>query len=306
MSTPIIDLTELFGLSGRGDAPGRLLGKLETANHTGSVKDRPVERMLRDPRVAGAHTLVEATGGNTGISLAVAGSMLGKRVIVTMSRKMSPGKVRQMEEAGAEVILCPLVGLDSPANFINVARQLGEAEGHWYVDQFNNPANVEAHYETTGPELLEQVRDLDAFVAGAGTGGTLTGAGRALKERNPGIDVVLADPAGSTLGPHLRGEETEPAPYLVEGIGGDFLPPLLDFGVLDTAYQVDDAEAAAHLRTLAAAAIDVGSSSGTTVGAALAYLRDHPGATVCALLADSGDRYAETWRNQAWLTDHGL
>lgn len=301
MTTPIRDVSVAF------DAPGTLLVKLETENLTGSVKDRPVEAMLQSPAAAAAHTLVEATGGNTGISLAVAGAKLGKRVIVTMSRKMSPGKVRQMEAAGAEVILCPLVGLDSPANFINVARSLADAEGHWYVDQFNNPDNVRAHYETTGPEILEQTGgDLDAFVAGAGTGGTLTGAGRALKEHNRDIDIVLADPVGSILAGRVRGEEVAPGPYLVEGIGGDFLPPLLDFGVLDAAYEIDDAEALRHLRTLDAAGISAGSSSGAAVGAGLAYLRDHPGRTVCVLIADAGDRYTDTWHDPGWLAEHGL
>lgn len=301
MATPIQDLSELF------EVQGRLLGKREDAGPTGSVKDRPVERMMLSPQAAAAHTLVEATGGNTGISLAVAGVRAGKRVIVTMSRKMSPGKVRQMEDAGAEVILCPLVGLDSPANFINVAHTLGEAEGHWYVDQFHNPANVAAHYEGTGPEILEQVGDdLDAFVAGAGTGGTLTGIGRALKERLPDVDIVLADPVGSVLADHLRGHEGIGGSYLVEGIGGDFLPELLDFSVLDAAYQVDDKEAAQHVRTLHEAGIEVGSSSGTTVGAAIAYLAEHPGRTVVALLADAGDRYTDTWHDPAWLAAHGL
>lgn len=301
MTTPVVDLTEVFGVE------GTLLAKLENESRTGSVKDRPVRWMVDDPRIDQAHTVVEASGGNTGISLAVAGRELGKRVIITMSRKMSPGKVRRMEEAGAEVVLCPCVGLDSPANFINVAQRLGAEEGVWYVDQFNNPANVAAHAEGTGPEILAQVGDgLDCFVAGAGTGGTLTGVGRALKRRRPGIEIVLADPVGSILAAHLRGEQVEGGPYLVEGIGGDFLPPLLDFDVLDGAYEIDDLESAAHLAVLREAGIRVGSSSGTAIGAALAYLRDNPGRTVCALLADAGDRYLETWQDEDWLTGHGL
>ncbi len=301
VATRVVDLTGLF------EVEGTILAKLENENATGSVKDRPVRRMLDSPRMAGAHTLVEASGGNTGLSLAVAGRDLGKRVVVTMSRKMSPGKVHQMEAAGAEVVLCPCVGLDSPEHFITVARELGELEGHWYVDQFNNPDNVAAHAETTGPELLEQVGDrLDCFVAGAGTGGTLTGVGRVLKAHRPGIDVVLADPVGSILAAHLRGEPEVGGSYLVEGIGGDFLPPLLDFDVLDGAYEVGDVEAAAHLDTLRGAGIDVGSSAGTAIGAAVAYLWEHPGRTVCALLADAGDRYRETWHDEEWLADHGL
>lgn len=298
MTTPIVDLSAAL------KASGTLLVKVETANPTGSVKDRPVEYLLRDPAAAQAETLVEASGGNTGLSLAVRGRELGKKVIVTMSEKMSPGKVRQMEEAGAEVILCPPAAVDSEEHFITVARRIGERQGHWYVDQFNRDANVTAHRETTGPEIIEQVGDaLDAFVAGAGTGGTLTGVGQALKAWRPEVDIVLADPAGSILAGHLEGRPVESAPYLVEGIGGDFLPPLLDFDVLDVAYEVDDVEAAQHLETLSAAGYRVGPSSGVTIGAALAYLRERPGRTACALLADDADRYLETWYDAAWLTE---
>lgn len=298
MTTPIVDLSALLG------APGTLLAKLENANPTGSVKDRPVAYLLEDPAADEAETLVEASGGNTGLSLAVRGRELGKKVIVTMSEKMSPGKVRQMEDAGAEVILCPPAAVDSDEHFITVARHIGERPGHWYVDQFNRDANVTAHRETTGPEIIEQCGEaLDCFVAGAGTGGTLTGVGQALKAWRPDVDIVLADPAGSILAGQLAGRSVESAPYLVEGIGGDFLPPLLDFDVLDVAYEVDDVEAAQHVGTLSAAGYRVGPSSGVTIGAALAYLGEHPGRTACALLADDADRYLETWYDAAWLAE---
>lgn len=298
MPTPIVDLTSCL------DAPGTLLAKVETANPTGSVKDRPVDYLLRDPAVDRAQTLVEASGGNTGLSLAVRGRELGKRVIVTMSQKMSPGKVHQMEQAGAEVILCPPAAVDSDEHFITVARRLGEREGHWYLDQFNRHANVAAHREGTGAELIDQVGDvLDCFVAGAGTGGTLTGVGQAFAAWRPEVDIVLADPVGSILAGHLQGRSVDSAPYLVEGIGGDFLPPLLDFDVLDLAYEINDREAAQHLRTLSAAGHRVGPSSGVAVGAALAYLREHPGRTACALLADDADRYLETWYDEDWLAE---
>lgn len=296
MPTPLLDLTAAF------DAPGTLLAKLETDNATGSVKDRPVDYLLRRPEVAAAETLVEASGGNTGLSLAHAGRRMGKRVIVTMSRKMSAEKVRRMEEAGAEVVLCPLVDADSPDHFIATARRLAEPENHCYLDQFDHPANVRAHYETTGPEIVEQAgRPIDAFVAGVGTGGTISGVGRALKERRRATEIVLADPKGSILAGLVNGEPTEEGAYLVEGIGGDFLPALLDLDVVDVAYQVTDREAARHVRTLRALGHSVGGSSGVAIGAALAYLNDHRGATVCTLVADGGDRYPDTWDDPAWL-----
>lgn len=293
--TPVIDMAPALGLR------GELWLKREDANPTGSVKDRPVQALLARPEVAAAETLVEASGGNTGIALAVAGRAEGKRVVVTMSRKMSAQKVTSMEQAGAQVVLCPMVGPDDPEHFIAVARRLGSRPGCLYLDQFGRDENTASHEFGTGVELLTQVPHLDAFVAGVGTGGTITGVGRALKSTDASRRVVLADPVGSILADLVEGTPPQPGPYLVEGIGGDVHPELLDLSVVDEAVRVSDAEAARLVLLLREQGIAAGGSTGLAVAAAAAWLRKHPGSSVATLVADGADRYPISWGAESWL-----
>lgn len=294
----------------------RLLAKCEFMNPTGSIKDRIAAAMIDAAEATGQitpgrTTLVEATGGNTGVSLAVLGARRGYRVICTMSDKMAPEKASFMEAAGAEVVLCRYnLAPDDENTFLNTARRLGERPGHFYVNQFANEHNLRAHYATTGPEVWRQTEGrVDALVAGAGTGGTLMGAGRYLREQKPGVRIVLADPEGSILADEVDGVPPRPSSYLAEGVGGDFVPPLFDRTLVDEAVRVPDRESAAMcLRLLREEGLFVGSSSGLAVAAALRCMDRLPGSgrTVVAVLGDGGNRYASTWFTPEWRAAKGI
>ncbi|AEE44455.1 PLP-dependent cysteine synthase family protein [Cellulomonas fimi] len=305
-STPVVDLTGLLPDARRG----RLLAKCEHLNPTGSIKDRPVRRMLRDLGPAGAtHTLVEATGGNTGLSLALMGRALGYRVVLTMSSKMGPEKVRMLRAAGAEVEICPVEAEPGSAeHFIERARRRGRAPGCLYLNQFENASNWRAHHDETGPEIVADVGGrIDSFVCAAGTSGTLTGVARWLRRSSPGTRVVLADPHGSVLAPAVVGRSAVGEPYLAEGIGGDFVPPLFDPSLVDESVVVTDADALRWQRRLVRAGLFVGSSSGVNVAAAADHLSRQPPddeRVVVTLLCDSGDRYVSTWLDDAWTAEH--
>ena len=268
-------------------------------NPGGSVKDRIAVAIVDDAERRGVlrpgATLVEATAGNTGMGLALVAAARGYRLVCVMPEKMSMDKRTALAALGAEVVMTPNAPPESPDNFQNVARRLAEERGWFLTDQFCNPANVRAHEETTGPEILEQCGGkIGAFVAGAGTGGTITGVGRFLKRRVPGARIVLADPVGSGLARWVvDGVVGADAPYAVEGIGTSKPPEILDRTVIDAAESIPDDESFATARRLwREEGLFVGGSAGTAVAAALRLAaRGDIREPIVALLPDSWDRY---------------
>ena len=294
-----------------------MLGKAEIFNPGGSVKDRigvaMIEAAERSGQLRPGGVIVEATSGNTGIGLALAAAVKGYRCIFTMPDKMSQEKARLLRALGAEVIITPTaVAPDHPDNYIMKGRAIAASlENAIFADQHYNPVNPEAHYRTTGPELWTQTDGkITHFVCAPGTGGTVSGAGRYLKEKNPAVKVVAGDPAGSIYrdyaATHVKGEG---APYKVEGIGGDKIPTSLHFDVVDEWITVSDAEAMAMTRRLAREeALFCGGSTGVNLVAALEVARrlDDPAACVVVVLADTGERYLSKVYNDEWLRENQL
>ena len=280
----------------------RIYAKCEHLNPGGSVKDRLALAIVQDAEAQGhlqpGATLVEATAGNTGLGLALMAAVRGYRLVCVLPEKMSQDKRTALKAAGAEVIVTPNAPLDSPDNFRNVAARLAREKGWFLTDQFAHPANPRIHEETTGPEVLAQVPDLVAFVAGAGTGGTLTGVGRFFRREKPSVRMVLADPLGSGLADWVETGTVGPdGAYQLEGIGSSQPPPNLDRDSLDEVERVSDEESFAVARRLIREeGLLVGGSSGTAVAAALRVARRLDGPVV-ALLPDSWDRYL----SREWL-----
>jgi cysteine synthase len=270
------------------------------------VKDRIAVAIIDDAESRGVlprgGTLIEATAGNTGVGLALVAASRGYQLVCVMPEKMSLDKRRQLETLGARVVITPNKPPADPENFQRVAERMAKENGWFLTDQFRNPANVRAHEMTTGPEILEQTGGkIGAFVAGAGTGGTITGAGRFLKGSIPGVKIVLADPVGSALADWVRTGKLGPdGNYAVEGIGSSQPPEILDRTVIDSAESVSDDESFAMTRRLIREeGLLVGGSAGTAVVAAL---RIAAGGTVngpvVVVLPDSWDRY----RSCAWMS----
>jgi cystathionine beta-synthase len=286
-----------------------LVVKVEFLNPGGSVKDRPAVSMIdaaeRDGVLKPGGTLVEPTSGNTGIGLAMVAALRGYRVIAVMPDKMSREKIDTLRAFGAEVVVCPTdVPPDSPRSYYRVADRLTEEiDGAFQPNQYFNAANPEAHYRSTGPEIWRQTSGLIThFVVGVGTGGTISGAGRYLKEQNPGIEVVGADPEGSLY----SGGPVHP--YRVEGIGEDFWPDTLHRDVVDRYIRVSDRDSfIAARRLVAREGLFAGGSSGTALCAALQVARelDDPGALVVTLLPDGGRPYLSKVFNDHWMREHG-
>jgi cystathionine beta-synthase len=259
--------------------------------------------------------VVEGTSGNTGIGLAIAAALKGYRCIFTMPDKMSQEKVRLLKAFGAEVIITPTaVPPDHPDNYVMMAKRIAhDTPNAILANQFYNEANPDAHYATTGPELWEQTEGrITHFVASAGTGGTITGVGRYLKERNPDIKIIAGDPVGSILADLWRsgGKSTvEGVPYKVEGIGQDKLPGTLDLSVIDDYRSVSDREAFAMARRLTREeGLFVGGSTGLIVHVALHVAREvnDPNALVVAFLCDTGERYLSKLYNDEWMRENQL
>lgn len=304
-STPMVRLDRL-----NPNPKCELFGKVELTNPGGSVKDRIAVRMILKAQERGeikpGDTLIEATSGNTGIGLAMAGAVLGYHVIIVMPEKMSLEKQRTMEVLGAQIIRTPTEAPhDSPESNFGVAARLHRHLPNSHIlAQFENPENPAAHYETTAEEILEQMGGkLDVFVAGAGTGGTLTGIAHRLKEVIPNVKVVGADPIGSTLS-----GGSENAAYAVEGIGYDFTPTTMDLSAVDRWERVGDGETFKYaLEIIRKEGILVGGSSGTAMAAALRVAKEcQNGERICVLLPDSIRNYMGKFVSNHWLTDHGF
>jgi cystathionine beta-synthase len=302
--TPLVRLQRIAG-----GVPAQVFVKMESLNPGGSVKDRVGLAMIAEAEQRGwlrpGGTIIEATAGNTGVGLAMVAAVKGYRCIFVLPDKMSQEKILLLKAYGAEVVITQTnVPPDSPESYGGVADRLArEIPGAWRPNQFTNMANPEIHYRTTGPEIWEQTEGkLAAFVAGVGTGGTLTGVGRYLKERNPEIKIVGADPEGSVL------SGGSPKSWKVEGIGEDFVPRTFNSQLVDDWVRIGDAESFAVARSLARAeGILAGGSSGTNVAAALRYARRlQPGQIVVTIICDTGRNYLSKFFDDAWLAANNL
>jgi cystathionine beta-synthase/cysteine synthase A len=293
------------------DQPAKLYAKCEFLNPGGSTKDRIAVRMIDNlekagKAIPGKTTLIEPTSGNTGTGLAMTAAVKGYDLIITMPMKMSKEKQVVMEALGATIIRTPTeAGHDDPESLFGVAKRLeGEIEGALIPDQYGNPDNPLAHYHGTGPEIWDDFGDsLDMVVLTAGTGGTVTGIARYLKEKNPKIIIVGVDPEGSVLG----GRE-EVKTYQVEGIGYDFVPEALDRSLVDEWIYVNDQDSFTMARRLIREeGLLVGGSSGSAMWATLEAARLHPEAkTILTLLPDSIRNYLSKFVSNDWMTTHGF
>ena len=290
----------------------RLLAKCEFLNPGGSVKDRIAFNMIKRAEESGAlqsgGTIVEATAGNTGIGLALAAALKNYKLVAVMSEKVSKDKVQTLRSLGAETVVVPSgKPRTDPDHFMNRALRIAQERNGWLADQFNNEHNIEAHYQSTGPEIWRQTGGVvDVLVAGVGTGGTLTGTGRFLKEMNPSLKIVLADPVGSMLADLVMGRTTASSSYLVEGIGQDFIPGNFDTSLVDEVISVSDNQSvAASHALLETEGMFVGSSSGCIAHASLEYIRKVGNAskeqTIVAILPDGGRGYMSTIYDPEWL-----
>lgn len=290
-NTPMLQLNKLaHGL------PGKVLGKLESFNPMSSVKDRIGLAMIRAAEKSGAlkpgGTIVEATSGNTGIALAFVGAALGYRVILTMPETMSLERRKLLKILGAELELTP--GPAGMRGAVERAAALTKEIGAVEVTQFANPANPTIHYETTGPEIWEATEGkVDVLVAGVGTGGTITGAGKYLREKNPNLKIVAVEPEAS---PVLSGGQ--PGPHKIQGIGAGFVPAILDTSLIDEILLVSAEDAGAAARRLAREeGVLAGISAGGNVWAALqlAARQEMQGKNIVTIICDTGERYLSTW-----------
>ncbi|MBV9329843.1 MAG: cystathionine beta-synthase [Chloroflexi bacterium] len=290
-----------------------IVAKVEFLNPGGSVKDRiglaMIEAAERSGQLRPGATIVEPTSGNTGTGLAIAAALKGYRLVCVMPDKMSSEKIALLRAYGADVVMCPTaVPRESPQSYYSVAERLArEIPGAFQPNQYFNHANPAAHEATTGPEIWEQTDGrITHFVAGMGTGGTITGVGRALKRKNPSVQVVGADPVGSI---YSAGDQFTPKIYKVEGIGEDFLPSAMDLSVVDRIEVVDDKESFLMTRRLTREeGILAGGSSGSALVAALRVARDvdDPDALIVVLLPDTGRNYLSKIYNEEWMRSNGF
>jgi cystathionine beta-synthase len=308
--TPLVKLNKIV----HGTKP-LLLAKVEYFNPGGSVKDRIGIKMLLDAEKKGlirkGGTIVEPTSGNTGVGLALFAIQRGYKMIFTMPDKMSLEKERLLRAFGAEVIRTPTaVAPDDPRSYYKVAERIVEKTPNAFLpNQYANQNNPQAHFETTGPEIWKETEGkITHFVAGVGTGGTITGVARYLKKKNPKIKVIGADPEGSIYHHHFYGTEGPVHTYKTEGIGEDFIPTIVDLNLLDEIIVVNDKESFDMTRRLAREeGLFVGGSSGTAVVAAVKVARKlNRNQVVVVLLPDTGRSYLSTIFNDEWMKENGL
>jgi cystathionine beta-synthase len=302
-NTPLVRLSRLH-------PPGNLVAKVESMNPGGSIKDRIglalIEAAERDGLIAPGDTIVEPTSGNTGVGLAMAAALKGYRLIAVMADKQSNEKQDLLRAYGAEVVVCPSdVGPADPRSYYSVAERLASRPGHFRPDQYSNPANPQAQYDSTGPEIWRQTDgQVGVFVAGVGTGGTISGIGRFLKEQNPGLIVVGVDPKGSIF---TAASETEVTSYLIEGVGEDFWPETFDRGIVDEYEVVTDAEAFSMTRRVVRQeGILVGGSGGMALVGAIRAAQRHPDELVVVVIPDGGRNYVSKIFNDEWMAGHGF
>lgn len=290
--------------------------KCEYLNPGGSMKDRVARNIIEDAERRGllgpGGTIVEATSGNTGMGLALVAALRGYSSVFVMPDKMSPEKVAALRAFGARVVICPTaVEPEDPRSYYETAKRIvRETPGAFYANQYHNPANPEAHYRSTAPEIWEQTGgELDVFVAGMGTGGTISGCGRFFKEKKPGLRVVGADPIGSLYYEYVKtGRMTRPFSYYVEGIGEDFLPSTMDLAILDDIVRVDDRECFLMTRELVRQeGLFAGGSSGAAVAAALKYAEaSGRKENILVLLPDGAQKYLSKIFDDKWMRENGF
>ena len=294
-----------------------LFFKLESANPGGSIKDRIGLSMIESAEAAGkikpGDTLVEGTAGNTGIGLALVAQSKGYKLVLVVPDKMSREKIFNLKAMGAEVVLTRSdVAKGHPQYYQDMAERIArETPGAYFINQFGNPDNPRAHYESTGPEILEQMDGkVDAIVFGCGSSGTMTGLSRCFAERSPATEFILADPVGSILAQYINeGVLNEKSgSWMVEGIGEDFLPPISDFTRVTKAYAISDKESfLAGRELLAKEGILGGSSTGTLLAAALKYCREQTTPKrVVVFVCDTGNKYLSKMYNDYWMLDNGF
>jgi cystathionine beta-synthase len=310
-NTPLVKLSRMVGPN---DAT--VYAKLEFMNPGGSVKDRMALHMVEKAEKAGllkpGGTIVENTSGNTGMGLAMIAAVKGYRCIFTMPDKMSVEKINRLKGMGAQVVVTPTnVAADDPRSYYETAKRIvRETPGAFYPDQYHSPDNIEAHYLTTGREIYEQMDGkLDVFVAGIGTGGTMSGAGKYLKEKIPGVRNVGADPEGSIYAGYFKtGKLGTPHVYKVEGIGEDMLCGAMDFKVMDDVRVVDDRQCFVAARRLAREeGIFAGGSSGAAIHVAVELARElGKGKTIVTVLPDGGSSYISKFYSDEWMRDNGF
>jgi cystathionine beta-synthase len=309
--TPLVKLNKVIP-----EGSANVYAKLEFMNPGSAIKDRMALHIINKAEQAGVlkpgGTIVENTSGNTGFGVAMVAAVRGYRCIFTMPDKMSTEKINALKGMGAEVVVTPTnVPADSPQSYYETAKRLArEIPGAFYLNQYHNPDNIEAHYLSTGPEIWEQTQgEIDALVGGLGTGGTISGTGRFLKEKKPGVKIVGADPIGSIYYSYFKtGKMDEPHVYKVEGIGEDMLCKALDFTVLDDIRQVDDKQCFTMARRLAREeGMFVGGSSGAAVHVAAQVAKEMgPGKNLVVILPDSGSRYISKFYSDEWMKDNGF
>ena len=314
-NTPIVRLNKVVQKN-----EANFFAKLEFMNPGGSIKDRIGIWMIEDAEKKGllkpGGTIVEGTSGNTGVGLAMAAAIKGYQCIFVMPDKMSTEKIRALRAFGAKVVVTPTaVEPDDPRSYYQVSRQLArETPNSIYMNQYDNLANREAHYCSTGPEILKQMPEIDVFIAGIGTGGTICGVGKYLKEHKPSCKVVAVDPVGSIVYEYFKtgNLKTAPKTYKIEGIGEDFIPKNYDFSVIDDMIQVEDKESFLMTRNLLTQeGLYSGISSGSAVVGAMKWIKNQGSGTyqnknVLIILPDSGNRYLSKVFNDEWMKEVGF